>query len=157
MVRRVRCQVTCDDNADLDAAARLPAKQRAVKINKVLERLTTAAYEDGLPVHALETLVDLITLPNELDQASIVAIIRNLYPEGRVSKSIVLKVVGSLGHGRTKPSLTAQAAMLKWIIMVYEVLDDQKILSQLYGFLFNLLDTIALRFVYAVYVLEFHR
>lgn len=94
----------------------------------------------------MERLVDILTLPSVLDQASINNLIRNLYPAGKVLDTIVIKVVASLGHGRAKPSYNAQAALLKWLVMVYDVLENQKILSQLYGILFNLLDTIAIRY-----------
>jgi centromere protein I len=85
-------------------------------------------------------------LPNELDQASVATLIRNLYPAGRVSDDVVVKVVGSLGHGKAKAAFPAQAALLKWLTMIYDILENQKILTQLYSVLFNLLDTIAIRF-----------
>jgi len=85
-------------------------------------------------------------LPNELDQASIANIIRNLYPATKVSDDTVVKVVGSLGHGQSRAAFPVQTMLLKWLVMVHGVLEDQKILSQLYSFLFNLLDTIAIRY-----------
>lgn len=90
--------------------------------------------------------MDIITRPNEVDQSSLGNLIRNLYPATRVPDIIAIKVVGSLGHGRVKPSYSAQAALLKWLIMVYDVLENQKVLSQLYSVLFNLLDASALRY-----------
>jgi centromere protein I len=74
-------------------------------------------------------------------------LIRNFYPAGKVPDTTVIRVVGSLGHGRAKPKYTAQAALLRWLIMVYDVLENPKVLSQLYAILFNLLDTIAIRYV----------
>jgi centromere protein I len=94
----------------------------------------------------LDELVDIIRLPNELDQASIANIIRNLYPATKVSNDTVIKVVGSLGHGQSRAAFPVQTMLLKWLVMVHDVLEDQKILSQLYSFLFNLLDTIAIRY-----------
>lgn len=90
--------------------------------------------------------MDIITRPNELNQSSLGTLIRNLYPATRVPDIIVIKVVGGLGHGRLKPSYSAQAALLKWLIMVYDVLEDHRVLSQLYSVLFNLLDTSTLRY-----------
>lgn len=116
-----------------------------MKISRQVERVTSKAYEGGLSVKTLEDLIDIITLPNELDQASIGAIIRNLYPTEKVSSDVVVKVVCGLGHGVAKPAFGAQAALLKWLIMVYDVLEDQKVLSRLYSYLFNLLDTVAIR------------
>lgn len=127
-------------------AARTQSKQRAVKITGVLDKVTTRAYEEGLTEDLLDELVDIITLPNELDQASVAIVIKNLYPASKVSDDVVVKVVGSLGHGKAKVAFPAQAALLKWLVMVYDVLENPRILSQLYSLLFNLLDTIAIRF-----------
>jgi centromere protein I len=93
---------------------------------------------------SLSRLVDLITLPSELDQASLGSLIRNLYPASKVPDAVITRVVASLRPGLT---FTVQAALLKWLIMVYDVLENQGILSQLYSILFNLLDTIAIRCV----------
>lgn len=71
---------------------------------------------------------------------------RNLYPVGKVPDSAVVKVIGSLGNGRLKPSYTTQAGLLKWLVLVYTVLENPKILSQLYSTVFNLLDTAAIRY-----------
>ncbi|KAI9729510.1 MAG: hypothetical protein M1818_008482 [Claussenomyces sp. TS43310] len=143
-------EVDIDDSlqnvlTDLKNAARIPAKQRNIKISAHVDKFCTKAYERGLPPDLLEILVDIITLPNEVDQASTNAIIRNMYPAGKVTDDCVIKVVGSLGHGQGKPYLSAQAALLKWLIMVYDVLENPKVFSSLYSVLFNLLDTIAIR------------
>ncbi|TVY29041.1 Inner kinetochore subunit [Lachnellula hyalina] len=130
---------------DLENAAKVPAKVRASKISSRVDKVCSKAYEEGFSSASLGRVIDIITIPNELDQASINSLIRNLYPAGKVSDSIVTKVVASLGHGRAKPSYNAQAALLKWLVMVYDVLENPKVLSQLYGILFNLLDTIAIR------------
>lgn len=127
-------------------AARIPAKQRVVKITRVIDIIASRAYEHGLDQDTLEELVDIITQPNELDLGSVAILIKNLYPAGRVADEIVLRVVGSLGHGKAKAAFPVQAALLRWLIMVYDILENQKILSQLYSLLFNLLDTIAIRF-----------
>ncbi|PBP17696.1 hypothetical protein BUE80_DR011629 [Diplocarpon rosae] len=131
--------------ADLQREANKKAKQRAVTISSLIEKVTSRAYSDGLSNATLDKLVDIITTPNELDQSSLGSLIRNLYPLNRVPDTIVVKVVASLGHGRAKPSYSVQAALLKWLIMVYDVLANQKTLSQLYSLFFNLLDTSALR------------
>ena len=94
---------------------------------------------------SLSRLVDIVTLPSELDQASLGGLVRNLYPASKVPNAIVIKIVGGLGHGRSKPSYSIQSALLKWLVLVYDVLENQRILSQLYSTLFNLLDTVAIR------------
>ncbi|KAF7957407.1 hypothetical protein EAE96_002992 [Botrytis aclada] len=130
---------------DLENVSRIPAKQRSVKVSSHVDRLCSNAYGVGLSDASLEKLIDILTLPNKLDQGSIGNLIKHLYPASKVPDAVVIKVVGALGHGKAKPSYAAQAALLKWIVLVYDVLENQKILSQLYAVLFNLLDTIALR------------
>ena len=110
-----------------------------------MDDLTSLVYEHGLLPDDLKELVDLITTPSHLDQASLASIIKNLYPIGKVADDIVLKVVGSLGHGQLKPSLAIQSQLLRWLILVYHALRSQVTLSQAYGVLFNLLETAAIR------------
>jgi centromere protein I len=129
-------------------AATVPAKQRAVKISSLVDRVCLRAYEDGLSNASLDKAIDIIRLSNEFDQASTGKLIRNLYPVGRVPDTVVIKVVSSLGHGRAKASYTTQVALLKWLVMVYDVLENQPVLSRLYSVLFNLLDTIAIRYAF---------
>lgn len=123
----------------------MPAKSRRLNIKPSVASLTSATYDRGLLPSALDALINLVTKPSHLDQASLAAIVRNLYPASLVSRDVVLKVVASLGHGKIKPSLPLQAALLKWLIMVFHVLESPQILSQAYPVLFNLLDTAALR------------
>lgn len=113
--------------------------------------MCSKAYRDGLPNALLSTLTDLVTLPNELDQGSRGNLIKNLYPTSKIKDSIAIKVVASLGHGRAKPSFPTQAALLKWLVMIYDVLENPTVMSRLYGVLFNLLDTIAIRYDSVVY------
>lgn len=126
-------------------AARLPTKQRTEKISRTAEKFGAKAYEDGLSPGAIDEIIDLITLPNELDQASIAALIKNLFPSSRVADKTAIKAIGALGHGQSRASFTVQTLLLKWLVMIHDVLESQKLVSQAYSFLFNLLDTIAIR------------
>ncbi|KAI0998972.1 hypothetical protein K3495_g9228 [Podosphaera aphanis] len=121
-----------------------PDKQQAVRVSRVVEKVTTISYE-GLSENALDKIIDLITLPNGLDQSKKGALIRNLYPNGKVPNNIVFKVVCGLGHGQLKPSYTMQSMLLKWLIMIFDIIEDKNALSQVYSVLFNLLDTASLR------------
>jgi centromere protein I len=132
----------------VDAAAKLPPKARLTSIKPTVESLASAAYQSGLLPDALQDLVALVTNTsgNHLDQANLASIVRNLYPVTRVSRQIVLRVVASLGHGSLKPSLNIQAALIRWLILVYHVLETPATLSQAYQVLFGLLDTAATRY-----------
>lgn len=105
------------------------------------------AYNQGVLPEELLQLIDVIISRTHLDQASLNNILRNLYPVSHVSEDVVLKIVGSLGLGEQKPSLTLQSALLQWVIQVYHVLDNkaQSVLSRAYSVLFNLLDVSATR------------
>lgn len=127
------------------SASKVPAKRRAVHIKPTVERLTSALYEDGALPDELIRLINLITHPGCLDQASLAAIVRNLYPANKVPGEAILHVIGCLGHGELKPSLTIQSHLLRWLVMVYHVLEQPETLSRAYAVLFNLLDTAAVR------------
>lgn len=131
---------------DNHLASKRPAKQRATKISGLVDKVCARAYEDGLLTEELHKLLDIVTLPNELDQGSLGSLIRNLYPVSKVPDSAVVKVIGCLGNGRFKPSYTTQAGLLKWLVLVYTVLENPRILSQLYSIIFNLIDTAAIRY-----------
>ncbi|KAI0503366.1 Mis6-domain-containing protein [Xylaria bambusicola] len=126
-------------------ASKLPAKQRGMNVKPAVDQLTSLAYDQGLLPTDLNQLINLITTPNFLDQASLSSVIRNLYPATSVAGELVIKVIGCLGHGKLKPSLTIQAALLKWLIMIQNVVESRNYFLQAYPVLFNLLDTAALR------------
>ncbi|ROT43228.1 Mis6-domain-containing protein [Sodiomyces alkalinus F11] len=131
--------------ADVTEASRVPAKQRATSIKPTVQKLASKAYEHGLLPDPLNELIDLLTTPSHLDQASLNALVNNLYPAARLSPDAVLKVVGCLGNGELKPPFPIQAGLLRWLVMVYHTIDGPAILSQAYPVLFNLLETAAIR------------
>ncbi|KAK1599418.1 Mis6-domain-containing protein [Colletotrichum navitas] len=130
---------------DVIEASKLPAKRRAASIKPTVETIAAFAYDKGLLPEPLSELIDLLTRPSHLDQASLNALVKNLYPATRLSRDVVLRVVGCLGHGELKPSLALQSNLLKWLIMVYHVIEEPVVLSQAYAVLFNLLETAAIR------------
>lgn len=137
---------------DVIQASKLPAKARSTNIKLTVANLTSTAYNRGLLPDALNELIDLATTPSHLDQASLNAIVRNLYPATRISKNVVIRVVASLGHGRLKPNLNLQVALVRWLILVYHFLEAPAVLSQTYQILFSLLDTAALRYFTLLYI-----
>ncbi|TGJ76602.1 hypothetical protein E0Z10_g10855 [Xylaria hypoxylon] len=126
-------------------ASKLPAKQRGADIRPTVDQLASLAYDQGLLPVDLNQLIDLVTTPNFLNQASLASIIRNLYPATFVGSDLIIKIIGCLGHGKLKPSLTIQVALLKWLIMIQNVVENRNCLLQAYPVLFNLLDTAVLR------------
>ncbi|KAL9075058.1 MAG: hypothetical protein Q9157_004149 [Trypethelium eluteriae] len=104
------------------------------------------AFNYGLNNAQLRLVLDVITKQSELDQTSITSLIKNLYPGQKVQNEAVTIVVGCLGQAQGKPSPTTQASLIKWLITVYEFIEDPTIISRLYTVLFGLLDMISLRF-----------
>lgn len=126
-------------------ASKLPAKLRKVQLQSSVNAICGSAYESGLSDHALRTIIDILTQPNSLDLTSITALVKGLYPVGRVSSDLVCNVVASLGNGSSKPSAPTQNLLLRWVIMIYEVLENPTFISSLYGVLFHMLDMISIR------------
>ncbi|KAK6952332.1 hypothetical protein Daesc_006867 [Daldinia eschscholtzii] len=134
-----------DALTDVIEASKLTAKQRGSNVKPAVEKLASLSYEQGLLPDDLNQLIDLVTTPNFLDQASLGNLIRNLYPVATVNIQIIVKIIGSLGHGKLKPSLNIQGALLRWLVMIHHIIENQGILSRSYSVLFNLLDTAAIR------------
>ncbi|KAH0566401.1 hypothetical protein GP486_000184 [Trichoglossum hirsutum] len=119
--------------------------QRKTKVTESVAVICEIAFDHGLSGSSLDAVVDILTQQNELDQNTVASIVRSLYPSGKVSEDAVLKIVGCLGQGQSKPPPSTQAGLLKWLIMVHDVLESHHMLSNLYGVLFNMLDMISLR------------
>jgi centromere protein I len=111
----------------------------------LIQSICNFAYQNGISTLALVSLVNLITSPDLLDQASRAALIKGLYPAGKVPSDVVCTIVSSLGQGQPKPSPSTQNLLLRWLVLVYEVLEDPATLVKLYNVLFNLLDMISIR------------
>ncbi|KAF2232091.1 Mis6-domain-containing protein [Viridothelium virens] len=141
--------VQSDELADalqtLQDAASTPARQRISKVSTIVDAICSHAFNYGLNNAQLRLVLDVITKQSELDQTSITSLIKNLYPGQKVQNEAVTIVVGCLGQAQGKPSPTTQASLIKWLITVYEFIEDPTIISRLYTVLFGLLDMISLR------------
>ena len=58
---------------------------------------------------------------------------------------MVTQVVCCFGPSKNKPTPATQALLLRWLLLVYDLLEDRAHLSKLYAVLFNYLDMISLR------------
>jgi centromere protein I len=125
--------------------ASVPPKQRHTNVSELARQIASNGYQHGVPIESLERIIDVLTKPNHLDQGSITTIIKNLYAQEKIPPIITTKIVGALGPTHGKPSPATQALLVRWILLVYEYLEDPSHLSRLYPVLFNLLDMISLR------------
>ena len=110
-----------------------------------IDEINAYAAQHGLENPVLKRLLNSVVSSKSLDQASQNALIESLYPAVEVSDDVVYLVTGSLGHGSLKPSLPTQQGLIKWLVKVYDLIEDPAVLSNLYSVLFNLLDTLSLR------------
>ncbi|KAL2828213.1 Mis6-domain-containing protein [Aspergillus cavernicola] len=129
----------------LEAVAFVPPRQRYTDAGQLAKQIATFAYESGVTQPALERLIKILTKHNNLDQGTITTLIKNLYPSERIASKLITQVVCCLGPTKNKPNPTTQALLLRWLTLVYDVLDDRSHLSKLYPVLFNHLDMISLR------------
>ncbi|KAJ0318878.1 hypothetical protein Brms1b_004130 [Colletotrichum noveboracense] len=113
---------------DIVEASKLPAKKRATAIRPTVDKVASSAYENGLLPEPLNELIYLLTRPSYLDQGSLNALLKSLYPATKLSNDVVWRV----------------SNLLKWLIMAYHVIENPAVLSQTYAVLFNLLDTAAI-------------
>ncbi|KAL4967363.1 Mis6 domain protein [Aspergillus stella-maris] len=129
----------------LEAVAFVPSRQRYTDAGQLGKQIAEFAYESGVPPAALERLLKPLTRSNHLDQGTITTLIKNLYPSERIADKLITQVVCCLGPTKNKPSPATQALLLRWLILVYDFLENRSHLSKLYAVLFNHLDMISLR------------
>ncbi|KAL4918075.1 Mis6-domain-containing protein [Aspergillus aurantiobrunneus] len=129
----------------LEAVAFVPPRQRYTDAGQLGKQIAEFAYESGVAPAALERLLKILTRSSNLDQGTITTLIKNLYPAERIASRLITQVVCCLGPTKNKPSPATQALLLRWLILVYDFLDDRSHLSKLYAVLFNHLDMISLR------------
>jgi centromere protein I len=116
------------------------------KVSLTVDEICQHVYQFGFQIEELTRVINLLTTKTELDQSSTTTLIKNLYPAERVTSDVIISVVGALGQGgKSKPSASTQAALVKWLAAIHEVLEDQSILMRFYAVLFNLLDMITIR------------
>lgn len=123
----------------------MPLKQRYTDAGELANTIASDAYESGISQIALGRLLKVLTTKNNLDQGTVTALIKNLYPQERVTSKHITQVVCCLGPSKSKPSPATQALLVRWLILAYDLLDDKTHLGKLYAVLFNHLDMISLR------------
>ncbi|RYN75681.1 hypothetical protein AA0120_g11991 [Alternaria tenuissima] len=129
----------------LHQASRTTAKQRAIKVSSIVDVICRYASENGLDQDALRDIVQLASVKTSLDQTTITTLIKNLYPSQKVPSDVVITIVGALGQGKGKPSPGTQDSLVKWLIIIHEIIESPTVLSRLYGVLFGMLDMISIR------------
>lgn len=117
----------------------------ATSVKPAVDEICRLADRQGLQGSSLSTLLRLLTHQSTLDQRSQLTLIKSCYPAEKVPSSCVYMIVSALGPSKKKPSTTVQQALLKWLILVFDLLEEDAVLSRLYSTLFALLDVLYLR------------
>ena len=126
-------------------ASEIQTKKKYLELKAHLEVVESHAQQHGLTTATLKRLLEVLTSANALDQITQRALIKILYPTDQIPFHFICIVVNGLGHGSRKASVSNQQQLLKWLIMVHDVLEDPSMLSNLYTVFFNLLDMNSLR------------
>lgn len=101
------------------------------EFDETIEKL----IENGVNRQELETLIDFICSPNKVKTSSIIAVIRDyLYPTCPVSNNSVIKIMGCLSNNNV--AIQIKSRILKWLVVVYDYLEDTRIVNQFYDVLF---------------------
>ncbi len=129
----------------VQTAADTQTKTKYSVLKSFLDTISTYAENHGLSHSALLTLVDVVKRPFSLDQKSQNAIIKSLYPANNVPSDLICTIIGCLGYGSHKASVSSQQLLLRWIVMVSDYLEQPTHLSNFYSVLFNLLDMMSIR------------
>lgn len=129
----------------ITAVANVPPKQRYTDAGELAKTIASSAYTSGIPHVALGRLLKVLTTRTALDQGTVTSLVKNLYPQERLDSKHVTQVVCCLGPSKSKPSHATQALLVRWLILVYDVLEDRTHLGKLYAVLFNHLDMLSLR------------
>lgn len=125
--------------------ANVPPKQRYTDAGELAQTIASTAYESGIPRISLGRLLKVLTTRTNLDQGTVTSLVKNLYPQERVGSKHVTQIVCCLGPSKSKPSPATQALLVRWLILVYDLVEDRTHLGKLYAVLFNQLDMISLR------------
>ena len=126
-------------------AADTQTKTKYSILKPFLDTVATYAESHGLSNSTLQTLVDVVKSPNSFDQKSQNAIIKSLFPASNVSSGLICTVIGCLGYGSRKASVSSQQLLLRWVLLVADYLEQPSHLSNFYSVLFNLLDMMSIR------------
>ncbi|KAG0250868.1 hypothetical protein BG011_008026 [Mortierella polycephala] len=108
---------------------------------RALSSLDVTIRSFGLDQDQLTQMLGII-LTGKLDDTTTRKMIKLMLPRQKVPEMCGVKVLGSLGR---KLSFPCQAGLLRWLILVYDILDGRTKLQQLYGVAFHFLSYETLR------------
>lgn len=73
-----------------------------------VKNLCIVAEKYGLDQESIDKGISLMCRNHHIDQSNTISIIHSMIPIAKVSQKTVIRILGSLGHGKTKASLFVQ-------------------------------------------------
>ncbi|KAF9402909.1 hypothetical protein BGX21_008102 [Mortierella sp. AD011] len=110
-------------------------------VTRALSALNPVVQTFGLSPEQLTQLLDII-LAGKIDDVTTRKLIKQMLPRQQVPEICAIKILGCLGR---QLSFACQAALLKWVIVIYDILENRTKLHQLYGVAFHYLSYETLR------------
>ncbi|KAG0355950.1 hypothetical protein BGZ54_000905 [Gamsiella multidivaricata] len=110
-------------------------------LRRALFALDPVVRHFGLSSDSLIQMLDIILLA-KIDDATTRKMIKLLLPRQHVPEMCAIKILGRLGKDL---SISIQAALLRWVVIVYDIFDSRTKLHQLYGVIFHYLHYETLR------------
>ncbi|KAG0232922.1 hypothetical protein BGW42_007831 [Actinomortierella wolfii] len=127
---------TLNDRIDQNAGV----KGRKPDVVRNIEELGEKCTKYGLQPDALARTLDVV-LSKKLDDTTAKKLVKLLLPRSHVPEDCAIKIMGCLG----RYSRGVEALLLRWLIVVYDYLDNRTKLVKLYGVAFHYLSYETLR------------
>ncbi|RGB31764.1 Mis6-domain-containing protein [Rhizophagus diaphanus] len=109
--------------------------------NQIVE-LVKLVSENGLEVAQLAEVLNIIFV-GKLECVDIKRLVKILLPRANVPNFLIIKVLSNLGNKGL--NYNVQALLLRWIIIVYNVIEDHSQLIKFYGVIFHYMEYDTLR------------
>ncbi|KAJ8303826.1 hypothetical protein KUTeg_018619 [Tegillarca granosa] len=138
MSRKRRSTDKLQEAVEFFTKATGPIKVRGnVELKLSLDLLTEKSRTVGLNTEHIEDLIDVAASAQQAETISS-KLIRVLIPSTYVPVGAVVKAISHMCTN--KPSSAIQSLILRWILLVYDYIDDKEKIHKLYGLIFYFLE-----------------
>ncbi|XP_020602690.1 centromere protein I-like [Orbicella faveolata] len=115
-----------------------PKVRVKVETSLAVDKIESIAHNDGLQPDQIENLVKLATSGKYADSVSS-RLIKSLIPQGSVPSSAVVIAGSRICNNRL--SISIKGLLIRWILNVFNLIDDLKDVHSLYGIFFLFLES----------------
>ncbi|RUS18846.1 hypothetical protein BC937DRAFT_88271 [Endogone sp. FLAS-F59071] len=129
-------------NVELDVICNYAGiKGNKTRVTNSIKAITELVTENGLDDDCIEKILDLL-LKGGLDEINCKKLVKLLLPRKRVQEVHVVLILGNLFTAKK----SVAALLLKWVILIYDILESTEKLRKLYGVIFYYLKYQTLSF-----------